>query len=358
MLTVRAGQKPQSLTFLYAAGVTEALRIAKRPRRRHGMMTEVTSPQRFTAQPLFSPATEALRFLPECPRVLQHRPGHLAWIAIQHAADSTVGNLNLLNLTTLENREYPLPARPGFFVETTTPGLLLVGLERRLVLLDLNTGALRETGVTVTTDERVLINDGVAVPGGVIFGTKHLKFSETIAKLYYFAAGTFTVKELAGGQICSNGKFYRSKERKLVDVDSSAKTITEYEFKADWSVASSRLITPPAALPAIPDGLRPSPDGQSVVVAYYNPDSNAAGLAQQIALADGAVLAEWTLPGSPRVTCPEFFVREGRVCVLFTTAVEGMPDAERAGAAQAGDFFWAETPFTTLPPPPPLLDLP
>jgi sugar lactone lactonase YvrE len=322
------------------------------------MMTEVTSPQRFTAEPLFSPASEALRFLPECPRVLQHRPGHLAWIAIQHAADSTVGNVNVLNLTTLENREYPLPARPGFFVETTTPGLLLVGMERRLVLLDLNTGALRETGVTVTTDERVIINDGLAVPGGVIFGTKHLTFSETIAKLYYFAAGTFTVKELAGGQICSNGKFYRPQERKLVDIDSSPKTITEYEFKADWSVAQSRLITPPAKLPAIPDGLRPSPDGQSVVVAYYNPDSSAAGLAQQIALADGAVLTEWVLPGSPRVTCPELFLRDGRVCVLFTTAVEGMPDAERVGAPRAGDFFWADTPFTTLPAPPPLLDLP
>ena len=269
-----------------------------------------------------------------------------------------MGNLNVLNLTTLENREYPLPARPGFYVETTTPGLLLVGLERRLALLDLNSGLLRETGVTVTGDESVIINDGIAVPGGVIFGTKHLAFSQTAAKLYYFAAGTFTVKELAGGQICSNGKFYRPKERKLIDVDSSPKTITEYEFRSDWSIASQRLLKPPADLPAIPDGLKPAPGGESVVVAFYNPDSQADGLAQQLSIADGSVLAEWMLPGSPRVTCPEFFLRDGRVCLLFTTATEGMPPEERLTAPRAGDFFWAETPFATMPAPPPLLDLP
>ena len=320
-------------------------------------MTEVTLPQRFTAQPLFQPATEALRFLPECPRVLQHRPGHLGWIAIQHSAASTSGSLNVLNLATLENREYPLPGRPGFFAETKTPGLLLVGMERRLVLYDLNTSTLRETGVTVTSDERVIINDGVPVPGGVVFGTKHVAFSETIAKLYFFSVATRGIKELAGGQICSNGKFFRADERKLVDVDSSPKTITEYEFRPDWSVLSQRLITPPAALPAIPDGLRPTPDGHSVIVCFYNPDSKADGLAQEIGIADGAVLAEWTLPGSPRVTCPEFFLRDGRVCLLFTTAVEGMPDEERVTAPEAGALFWAATGFATLPAPPPLLDM-
>lgn len=317
-----------------------------------GMMTRVSQ---FIAQPLFAPATEALRHLPECPRVLRHSPNQLAWIAIQYAPDSTVGSLNVLNLDTLENREYPLPARPGFFAETTAPGVLLVGLERRLVLFDLNSGQLRETGLTVTTDERVIINDGVAAPGGALFGTKHLEFNQPIAKVYFFDAAAHTVREVFGGQTCSNGKFYRPANHTLVDIDSIPRTLTEYSFDYDWHVTAKRLIADPASLPAIPDGLRPCPANETVIVAYYNPDARADGLAQQFSLADGRVVNEWIVPGSPRVTCPELFLREGRVCVLFTTAVEGMPADERAHAPRAGDLFWAETPFSSLAPPPPLI---
>lgn len=311
----------------------------------------------FTAQPLFSPATEALRHLPECPRVLRHAPGQLGWIAIQYAPDSALGSLNVLDLDKLQNREYPLPARPGFFVETTAPGLLLIGLERRLALFDLPTATLHETGITVTTDERVIINDGLAIEGGVLFGTKHLEFNQPIAQLYYFDAAQRTVRELVDGQMCSNGKFYQPAQRKLVDIDSVPRTITEYEFDAAWHVLSRRLVIDPASLPAIPDGLRSCPFGETVIIAYYNPDSRAAGLAQQFDIATGKVVNEWILPGSPRVTCPEFFVRNGKVCLLFTTAVEGMPATERPHAPRAGDLFWAETPYTQMPPPPPLVDI-
>jgi sugar lactone lactonase YvrE len=311
----------------------------------------------YIAQPLFAPATEALRHLPECPRVLRHTPNQLAWIAIQHSPTSTVGSLNVLNLDTLHNREHPLPARPGFFVETTKPGVLLVGLERRLVLYDLNTATLQELGVNVTTDERVLINDGLAIPGGVIFGTKHLEFNQPIAKVYHFDAHTRQVREIIDGQICSNGKFYQPAERRLIDIDSIPRTITEYVFDSDWHIAKQRPVVDPASLPAIPDGLRPCPFGETVIVAYYNPDSKADGLAQQFDIAGGKVVNHWRLPGSPRVTCPEFFVRDGRVCLLFTTAVEGMPADERPHAPRAGDLFWAETPYTQLPPAPPLVEL-
>jgi sugar lactone lactonase YvrE len=321
------------------------------------MMAGVPAPETFAGQPFFDPPTESLKFLPEGPRVLQHRPGHLGWVAIQHAAGRPTGSLNVLNLATRENVEYPLPARPGFFCETATPGLLLAGLERRLVLFDLNTATLHETGIEVTTDERVIINDGLAVPGGVFFGTKHLEFNEKIAALYYFDAASRRVTAVTGGQICSNGKYYCSERRLLVDVDSLPRTITEYQLDAAMRFTASRLITPSASLPAVPDGLRPAPDGQSVIVAYYNPDSTADGLAQQIALADGAVLAEWRLPHSPRVTCPEFVAVDGRVHLLFTTAVEGMPAAERATAIHAGKLFLAPTAFPAMPAPPPLLHI-
>jgi sugar lactone lactonase YvrE len=232
-----------------------------------------------------------------------------------------------------------------------------VGLERRLVLFDLNTARLTDTGLTIGDDERVIINDGIAIEGGVLFGTKHLEFNQPIAALYRLDSATRTIHTVLGGQICSNGKYLREGGGgiRLIDIDSLPKAIRCYHFSVDWERRSEHLVTPPEALPAFPDGLRETPDGESVVVAFYNPEPVAAGLAQEICLASGAVLNEWEFPGSPRVTCPEFAEIGGRVCLLFTTAVEGMPDAHRAGAPEAGTLFVAQTPFASLPAAPPLV---
>ena len=183
----------------------------------------------------------------------------------------------------------------------------------------------------------MIINDGIAVPDGVIFGTKHSEFNQPIAALYHY--GT-TLREIRGGQTCSNGKYFH--DGRLIDIDTQPKTITEYRYHGDGPLERLRLITPPDHLPALPDGLRPTPDGTCIVVAYYNPAAVADGLAQQIRIADGEVVAEWTIPGSPRVTCPEFVTMGGRTRVLFTTAVEGMPAEGRAVAPEAGTMFIAE----------------
>ena len=100
--------------------------------------------------------------------------------------------------------------------------------------------------------------------------------------------------------------------------------------------------------------MRPSPDGASVIVAYYNPAEIADGLAEQIRISDGVVLAQWIVPGSPRVTCPEFVRLEGKVKLLFTTAVEGMSAAGRQRAPGAGWLYIADTPFDEVPASPPL----
>lgn len=317
---------------------------------------------RFIAHPVFEPARKQLRYLPEGPRILQNYPGgggsKLGWVAIQHAAEVQQGSLNILDLASGENQSIPVPGRPGFFVETTQPGVVLVGLERRLVYCDLVTGTLEETGIEVTADERVIINDGLAIEGGVLFGTKHLEFNQPIAALYYFDAATRRVHTVMGGQTCSNGKLVRRDAAGviLIDIDSTPKTITRYRLDAKLEhVLEQALVTSPASLPAYPDGLRPSPDGESAIVAFYNPEAVSDGLAQQLRLSDGAVLCEWEIPGSPRVTCPEFVEIDGQVKLLFTTAVEGMAVATRRLAPGAGSLFIADTPFTSMPAPPPLL---
>ena len=161
-------------------------------------------PPQTLARPFFRPPTEELRYLPECPRQL---PGTdlLAWIAIQHGAGSRHGSLNLLDVNTLHHRSHLLPGRPGFFAETADPLILILGMDRSLVLFDLDKGEITGTLAQLPDDERVIINDGLAVPDGVIFGTKHLEFSQPIAALYHY--GT-VLRELRGGQVCSNGKYF------------------------------------------------------------------------------------------------------------------------------------------------------
>jgi sugar lactone lactonase YvrE len=322
---------------------------------------------RFIASPYFEPASEELRFLPESPRILRNHPdggNKLAWVAIQHGAQAHEGSVNVLDLTSGKNKNFPVPGRPGFVAETTRPGVVLVGLERRLACLDLLTGELEETGIQVTGDERVTINDGLAVEGGVLFGTKHLELNQPIAALYFFDSAARSVRTVLDGQICSNGKFLRRNAdgATLIDIDSIPKTISRYRLDPKLeNVLERSLIAPAASLPGSPDGLRNSPDEEggpqveSIIVAFYNSGPVPDGVAQQLRLADGAVLCEWHIPGSPRVTCPEFVEMEGKVKLVFTTAVEGMPAATRRLAPGAGTLYIADTPFDRMPAPPPLV---
>jgi sugar lactone lactonase YvrE len=290
-------------------------------------------PERLTARPFFRPPTAELRHLPECPRQL--RDGTLGWIAIQHGPDAREGSFNVLDLATLENRTYPLPGRPGFFVETAEPDVLLIGLERRLVLFDRRSASVTRTLAELPEDPRVIINDGIAVPDGVIFGTKHLLFNRPIAALYHYGS---ELRELIGGQTCSNGKYFH--DGLLIDVDTQPKTITEYRYRSDGPLEKLRLIVAPERLPSLPDGLRATPDGECIVVAFYNPAMVADGVVQQIRIADGEVLAEWSVPGSPRVTCPAWVEMGGESKLVFTTAVEGMsPPSAEAGSLFVADVF-------------------
>ena len=310
---------------------------------------------RFFAQEFYAPADERLRYLPEGPRLLAGGR-ELGWVAIQHSAEAATGSLNRLEFGSRENRSLALPGRPGFFAETARSGRWLVGMERRLVLVDWATGAIDDLGVTVSEDERVIINDGLAVAGGVLFGTKHLGFSEPVAALYFYDTAARRLHTVLDGQTCSNGKDLRGE--RLIDIDSTPKAISRYHWDAAMRRATGReLLVDPAQLPAYPDGLRPSPEGESVVVAFFDPGAVRDGGARMYRVADGAVEAEWVIPGSPRVTCPEFVELDGKVKVVFTTAVEGMPPEIRALAPGAGSLYIADTPFDRLPARPPLVDI-
>jgi len=308
----------------------------------------------YTAEPFYTPDTAGLRFLPEGPRVLQNFPSAdpiLGWVAIQESVEALHGSVNLLNLRTRINDVHPLPERPGFFAETTQPGVVVVGLERALVLYDLQARRIFGAPFSVTADERVIINDGVAVEGGLLFGTKHLTFKDRIACVYFFDSATGKLHTLHSEQICSNGKFLYSGG--LVDIDSPNKTLDHYDYDASGPrLGERRIIADFRGTTLFPDGMRPSPDGKSVVVAFFNPEPAEEGLAREVRIADGELLAEWRIPGSPRVTCPEILELSGSVKVVFTTADEGMKPL----VPLAGSMFVGDTHFDRVPAPPPLFD--
>ena len=169
--------------------------------------------------------------------------------------------------------------------------------------------------------------------------------------MYFLEFATWKLHTLHAKQICSNGKFLYGGG--LVDIDSPNKTLDHYAFDpARPQLGERRIIADFRDTTMFPDGLRPSPDGQSVIVAFYNPEPVAEGLAREYRISDGAVLAEWRVPGSPRVTCPEVLELDGRVKVLFTTAVEGMDPI----VPLAGTMFVGDTRFDRVPAPPPLFD--
>lgn len=320
--------------------------------------------RRFEARLLYTPPTEQLRYLPEGPRLLQNsgdpRPHLLGWVAIVHELGGRAGSLNILDLDTLTNQSIDLPGRPGFFAETDEPGVVVVGLERRLVLVNLHSRVVEETGLSVSDDERVVINDGYAIPGGLLFGTKHLEFNQPIAALYHFDAAAGTLRTAIPGQYCSNGKHYWTTADgrfHLLDTDSIPRLITHYEFTDATlrTIAAQQPLVPPSALPSIPDGLRPDAPGTSILVAYFNIDPVSDGVAQMLRVDTGAVTDEWRIPGSPRVTCPEILEWNGKVVVLFTSATEGMTPEHRALAPHAGCFFLADTALDRAPAPPPLV---
>ena len=92
-----------------------------------------------------------------------------------------------------------------------------------------------------------------------------------------------------------------------------------------------------------------TPNGQSLIVALYDPGDPEAGAARQYSLATGDPEREpeavWTCPGSPRVTCPQLVRIDGGVSLLLTTADEGMEAERKPQHPNVGCLFIGETNF-------------
>ncbi len=307
-----------------------------------------------TAEVLTAPPTVADGFLPEGPRCVEwNGKSMLGWVNIQTTPDATAGAIWLRDWDTGQTQSRILPGRPGFFLPTTIPNVVLVGMSKQIGLFNLKLKAWTPLNTISDGSPWTIINDGEATPDGrfVVFGTKDVRFKEPIGHLYLFNAENNTLRELASGQTCSNGKILHSAGDgyTLYDIDTPTRCVRRYHL--DVSPPRLRLdgtMLDLASAIGFPDGMTDTGDG-SALIAFYNPAPAEFGLAVAYDLVTGSTVGEWRLPGAPRVTCPLLTSRHGKSQVIFTTALEGMPDDMRRIAASSGAVFISDTNFDSIP---------
>lgn len=307
-------------------------------------------PKTTECEVLFAPDSEELRFLPEGPYSLND--GSISWVGIQHGGDSKVGSINVLNLDARTNQSFELPGRPGFAFPTSNAAEFVCGVERQLGLFNTSTNEWKVLADNIDSGvDNTIINDGLVCDGGLIFGCKELEFKTKKAGLYLYRSSDQSLVQLRSDQICSNGKALlgEGNNLQLIDIDSPDKqaTISDIDLSAG-TLSNSRVIVDVTSEDIFPDGLLLTPDGNSVIIAFYDPGEPEFGVARQYSIASGEVEAVWTCPGSPRVTCPQLVSTSDGIKLVLTTAVEGMEPDMRARHPNAGCLFIGDTSFDAV----------
>ena len=307
--------------------------------------------QEFSTRLLFRPETAEQRFLPEGPYPCG--AGLLSWVSIQHGVDQTVGSLNLLDLAAGTNRNIALPGRPGFAFPTNRDGEFVIGLEREIGLFRIEDSNWTPLASDLENNvEGTIVNDGVAFPGGLVFGCKDLNFATKKAGLYLWRRSDGQTIKLREDQVCSNGKviFGDGDVVTLLDIDTPTKQVVRYSLNvAKGELSEPEVVVDLTSGDDFPDGMIATPDGQSVIIAFYNPNDVDFGAARQYSLQDGSLEAVWTVEKSPRVTCPQLVRIDGSVKLILTTADEGMTPEQQAQHTNAGCLFIADTDFDNVP---------
>lgn len=305
------------------------------------------------AELLYLPDSDEARFLPEGPTALG--PGKFSWVAIQHGPDATTGSINIFDVATNTNEQFDLPGRPGFAKPTSRPGVFVVGCERQIGLFDTADGTWKVLADDVDKDvEGTVINDGTLYAENIVFGTKDLEFKTPKAGLYLFQGATGKLIRMRDDQVCSNGKDVIDAGTgglHLIDIDSPTKKVVRYRLDMDrGELHDCETIVDLTELEGVPDGMTMTPDEQSVIISFYNPNPAAHGETRQYSIYSGELEHIWRTPHSPQATCPLLFeLEDGAVKLLITTAVEHMPEQRRADSKYAGGLFIADTNFRNSP---------
>ena len=299
---------------------------------------------------LHRPQSNELRYLPEGP--YSCGSGKFSWVAIQHGTNVESGSLNVFDMASGTNRNFALEGRPGFAFPTTHDDEFVVGLERKVCLFNIVTG--ESVSLTETVDDGVtgtIINDGVVFQDGLVFGCKDLEFKTPKAGLYFWRSRDRQLFQLSNDQTCSNGKFVVRDDGsyRLFDIDTPTQQVAAYPLDVDRGELGPRgVVIDLTEREDFPDGMIATPDGRSVIIAFYNPHDVEAGQAVQFSLATGEPEAIWRTPRSPRVTCPQLVEHNGKVKLILITAVENMDPEQQSRQTEAGCLFVGDTEFDSI----------
>ena len=305
------------------------------------------------AEMLYMPPSEEARFLPEGPTALA--PGKFSWVAIQHGPQATHGSLNIFDVPSGKNQEFRLPGRPGFAKPTTREGIFVIGCEREVGLFDIRDGSWETLVQGIDQDvQGTIINDGTVYADNLVFGTKDLEFKTKKAGIYLYRGSDGALIRLRDDQICSNGKDVvdsGSGGLHLIDIDSPTRKVVRYDLDiAKGELGQATTIVDLSNVDGVPDGMTLTPDEQSMIISFYNPNPAQFGETREYSLLTGELEQVWRTPLSPQATCPLLLeMPDGSVKLIVTTAVEHMASERRAAAAQAGGLFIADTDFHNAP---------
>ncbi|MEZ6134812.1 MAG: SMP-30/gluconolactonase/LRE family protein [Pirellulaceae bacterium] len=308
------------------------------------------------AELLYLPNDDEVRFLPEGPTALG--VGKFSWVAIQHGADAGYGSLNIFDVATGQNQQYMLPGRPGFAKPTTRTGVFVIGCERELGLFDTQDGTWTPLIASIDSDvQGTIVNDGTVYANNLVFGTKDLEFKTAKAGLYLYRGADGKLIRLRADQVCSNGKDVIDSGAgglSLIDIDSPTRKVVRYELDiAKGTVSNCETVVDLSNLESVPDGMIMTPDEQSMIISFYNPNPAAFGETRQYSLLTGELEHVWQTPESPQATCPLLLeMPDETVKLIITTAVEHMPQERRGNSPLAGGIFVADTTFRNSPPTP------
>jgi len=290
---------------------------------------------------LYQSEKSELGYLPEGP--VDCGSGEISWVAIQHGPEHTTGSLCVLDVASQFNRQVTLPGRPGFAFPSDDPDVFLAGIERHICRVRLSTGECERISDEVDVGVgNTIINDGVEIDEGLVFGCKDLAFDEYKAGLYFWRAADGRLFQLRDDQLCSNGKVARRDGDGwwLWDIDSPTRKVVGYRLDPDTGTLGDReTVVDLTHLPFFPDGMVSGRTPGSVIIAFYNPEAVEAGEVHEYDLETGLQLAVWRVPGSPQVTCPLLWNSPEGTRLVVTTAAENMSEEKRAEYPLAGAMF-------------------
>ena len=192
--------------------------------------------------------------LAEGPR-WETRTQRLLWVDIEGRA------LHEYDPEADEDRAIALPSRVGAAVPTQDPGRVLVALEDRLAIVDLETGDLEPLAEFPHGRDGMRANDGDVDPAGRFWiGTMCLDEAPDRAALYRYEPGDNTLTPVLQPVSLSNGLAWAAGEQRMYYVDTPTKRVDVLDYDAETGEVADRR---PFAL--IEDGVG-SPDGLAIDV--------------------------------------------------------------------------------------------